>query len=156
MHIDTLSWNMYEHDEIPKTADWYWAVCIIALAATALAIFFGNTLFGIVILVATVTIILYSQKPPRMLELHLTPRGPVIDNRLYEYVTLESFWVEVNDHKSSKIIFKSKKTFMPYVTMPLSPDVHPDEVRELLLYHGLRETEHHEPLIQVVMEHLGF
>ncbi|KKW40533.1 MAG: hypothetical protein UY91_C0041G0006 [Parcubacteria group bacterium GW2011_GWB1_55_9] len=42
-----LEWKGREYDHNPKSADWYWALGIIAVAATVAAILFGNYLLAV-------------------------------------------------------------------------------------------------------------
>ena len=47
-----LEWKGREYDHNPKSADWYWALGIIAVAATVAAILFGNYLLAVLIVIA--------------------------------------------------------------------------------------------------------
>ena len=77
----------------------------------------------------------------------------VVDQTHYPYVNLESFWVETRE-AYPKIIFKSKKFFMPYISI-LIDDVNADQIREKLLQH-LPEEEHIEPFLEKLLIYLGF
>ncbi len=156
MENSTLSWKMYEYEHTPKTSDWYWALGIVAIAIAIVSIFLGNLLFGLFAIIAAVTLALHAAKPPRLLDYHLTPRGVIIEKKMYPHHTLDSFWVVEYEHKANKILLKSSKLLMPYIVMPLPHDIHPDEARVILFDLGLPEVEHHEPLVHEVMEYLGF
>ena len=43
--VEGISWEAPEHRHTDKSSDWYWALGIIAIAAAAAALVFGNTLF---------------------------------------------------------------------------------------------------------------
>jgi len=52
-----ISWNAPEHFHVDKNPDWYWAVGIIALALTAVALILGQIIPAIFIIVAIVALI---------------------------------------------------------------------------------------------------
>ncbi len=156
MEHNALSWQMYEFHHAPKSADWYWTLGIISVALAIVFIFLKNPIFALLIIVAAITLALHASKPPRLIEYHLTHKGAIIDNRMHPFSTIESYWIEEHDHKASKLLLKSKKVYLPFIIMPLSDDIHPDEIRTLMFDFGIAEIEHHESFIQHLMEYLGF
>ena len=47
-----LEWEGREYDHNPKSADWYWALGIIATAGTIAPVLFGDYLLAILVIVA--------------------------------------------------------------------------------------------------------
>lgn len=156
MNIETISWRAYEFAHRPKTSDWYWTVGIVTVGAVVTSIFFNSIIFAILLIVICLSLLLHANKPPRLLEYHLTQRGLVIDKHLYPIVTLESFWIDEYENGVAKLIVKSTKKMMVYIIVPLVPEVTPDEVRHFFFQHNVAEVEHHEPVSQQIMEYLGF
>jgi hypothetical protein len=156
MNRETIDWNMHEFHYLQKNADWYWALGIISIAAAIAAIYFNNILFAIIILLGAFALGMHGNVEPKVLSYKLSRRGATIEDTLYPFDTLDSFWVEEHDHKPHRILVKSRKLLMPYIIMPLSPDVDPDEIRHFLLDHGLPEEELHEGVVRQIFEHLGF
>jgi hypothetical protein len=148
-----IIWNAPEHFHVKKTQDWYWSVGVISLALCAVAFIFGNIITGIFVLVATVALVLHASKEPNIVYHEINDRGIVVDDTLYPFLTLESFWI-AHDIFPSKIILKSRKTFMPYIIIYID-EIDPEKVREVLLRY-IAETEHREPLLKHAMERLGF
>ncbi len=148
-----ISWNAPEHHHIEKNNDWYWAVSIITITAASLAFIFSNFMFGILILVSSFALVVHASKKPKMILCEINDRGVVIDSTLYPFLHLESFWIDAH-MRPSKIILKSTKTFMPYITVQIE-EVDPEKVRDILLNY-IAETEHIEPLSQKIFEVLGF
>ena len=105
------------------------------------------------ILLGALTLVIYSVRKPNIIGVELGKRGVSVNNTIYPYNTLKSFWVEEDDIEP-KILMQSEKVLMPYIIIPLS-DTDPDIVREFLLNY-LEEEEHREPLSQKLMEYLGF
>ncbi len=148
-----ISWDAPEHNHIEKNNDWYWAVSIITITASALAFIFGNFMFGIFILVASFALVVHSSKHPKTIHCEINDRGVVINGILYPFLNLESFWIDAHT-EPAKIIIKPNKTFMPYINIHIE-NVDREHVRDILLNY-IAETEHAEPLSQQILERLGF
>lgn len=146
-----IAWNAPEHLYVEKSQDWYWSVGIITLALSAVAFIFGNVVTGILVLVASVALVLHSSKPPRIVYHEVNDRGVIINNTLYPFLTLDSFWIP---HDEPKIILKSRKIFAPFVIIRIE-EVDPEVIREILLKY-IAETEHHESFFKLLMERFGF
>ncbi|GMQ95364.1 MAG: hypothetical protein BMS9Abin13_477 [Patescibacteria group bacterium] len=152
-HNETIVWSAPEYEYKEKSADWYWALSIIALSLTVAVFILGNMLFAVFILISAFTLALYGARKPHILEVKINKRGIRVNNTLYPYTTLKSFWID-DEGEKSQIIIQSEKPLMPYIIVPLG-DVSADMVRDTLL-EFLEEEEHVEPLSQKLMEYLGF
>jgi hypothetical protein len=155
MEFHPIKWQAHEYFHYERTTDWYWAVAIITLSIIALSILFDDYLFSIVILIGVFSLLMYANRKPRLVSYELNRKGLRVDSTLYPYASIESFWVEDHhEHPEPRVIFKSAKVIMPYIVVPIE-GVHPDDIHTYLL-NFLPEEEHHEPLAQKIMEHLGF
>ena len=101
----------------------------------------------------------HAKHPPKILECKLSKRGVSIDDKLYPWETLESFWIlegkdGVRYHRDPKILLTSKKTLMPHIVIPLAENV-VDEVHQSLA-HMLHEVPQVEPLPERLMRKIGF
>jgi len=152
-HDEIITWSALEYEHKEKSADWYWALGVIAVAGSATAFLLGNILLSILIVIGAFTLAMYGRRRPEMMDVKLGKRGVFVNDTLYPYNTLKSFWVEEQD-KESKVLIESEKMLMPYIVIPLN-DADPDEVREFL-FEYLEEEEHSEPLSHKFMEYLGF
>ena len=149
-----ISWQAPEHHYSAKTSDWYWAVGIVSFTCAALAFIFGQVIFGILIVVAAVTLVLYASKPPRVIGAGVNDRGIILDKTFYPFLHLDSFWIDPHEYPA-KILVKSARPFMPYIRIHIAPDIDPEDIRQLLLRY-IAEAEHEEPLTLRLMERLGF
>lgn len=148
-----IEWNAPEHHHVEKTSDWYWAVGIVAVTAALVAFIFGNIIFGILIVVGTCALMLHASKYPATVHCEINDRGIAVDETLYPFLSLDSFWINL-DEPQPKITLKSRKSFMPYITIHID-EVNPEDIREILLDY-IAETEHHESFAQKLLERLGF
>jgi hypothetical protein len=148
-----IEWDALEHSHTEKNNDWYWAVGIITLTAAAISIILNNVIFAILIIVSAFALVVHAAKKPRLVHIEINDRGIVIDRILYPFLSLESFWIDAHE-VPSKILLKSHKLFMPYITVYIE-EVDPERVREILLNY-IAETEHIEPLTHKILEKFGF
>lgn len=150
-----ISWTGPEHIYVPKTSDWYWAVGIITLALLAVAIIFGQVITGLLVVAMAVALVLHASKPAREIECSINDRGVVVNDVLYPFVGLESFWIPHDSH-IPKLLIKSRKAFMPLIVIyPDAESVDLDDIRDVLLRY-IAETEHNEPILKHILEGLGF
>jgi hypothetical protein len=150
---DQIEWTAPEFNYTPKDPDWYWTVGIIITTLVIISILSGNLLFAIVLIVGGSALSYQAGQKPELIEFSADQRGIRIDDTLYPYSSLQSFWVENNPHEQ-KLILQSEKTLMPYIIAPIE-EVDPEELRHFLLQF-LPEEHHKEPLSQKIMEYLGF
>lgn len=148
-----ISWDAPEHIHTEKNNDWYWAVGIITITMAVLAFMFNNIIFGIFIIVGAFSLVVHASKKPRIVHIEINDRGIIVDETLYPFLNLESFWIDAHE-RPAKILVKSHKTFMPYLSIHID-GVDPEKVRDILLNY-IAETEHYEPISQKILERFGF
>lgn len=155
MEENTIRWIGYEYEHKEKTADWFWAISIIAICFSAIAIIYSNVLFGIFIIIASITMMLLSKNKPRVIEYVLSPKGIIIDNKLHLYSNLRSFWVETHNRSIPTIFIKTKHNLHGLFIIPLETDAaDPHDIRDYLLQ-ALTEEHIYEPLSHRFMKFLG-
>ena len=152
--MDTISWQGYEYDHHEKTGDWFWALGIIALSSAITAIIFENILFALLILIGAFAVALFAAKRPHLSYFEINRRGIVVDDRLFPFNTLESFWINEDEHGHETLIAKSNRVMMPYLIVPIH-DVSGAEVHRALS-DQLQEEELHEPISHRLLEFFGF
>ena len=152
--MDTISWQGYEYDHHEKSSDWFWALGIIALSSAVTAVIFKNILFALLIIIGAFVVALFAARRPHMVHFEINKRGVGIDDRLYPFKTLESFWIEEDEHEHHVLILKSQRVVMPYIVIPLH-DEHMEDARNILLT-KLTEEELREPVSHKILEFFGF
>ncbi|MFA6340864.1 MAG: hypothetical protein WCX27_01310 [Candidatus Paceibacterota bacterium] len=151
---NTISWKAFEYKQKEKTADWYWAVIIIALSIVVISFMLHDGLFAILMIIGVTILLFFSSKEPRVIEISIDPRGIVVGKDKYPFATLEDFWVDISDDENHKILLRSKKHMIPLIVVPLE-EYHHLDVRDVLLQY-LPEKEIQEPVSRKIMEKLGF
>lgn len=148
-----LYWKTLEYEYYEKTPDWFWALGLIVLVFSIIALVLNNILFAVLIVLSGISLAMYGVRRPDVVDVEVGVQGVIIGNTLHPYASLESFWVDINEF-DGVLYLKSEKTFAPLTIIPIK-DVSPKEVRDILL-DFLPEEEHHEPLPQKIMNYFGF
>ena len=151
--MNPLTWTAPEYMHTEKTADWYWIVGIVAATIAVISVILGNTLFGIFIVVAAFTLSLYASRPPAMQHIVVSDKGVQVNDTLYPYSVLESFWIEEKE-LHPRIFLKSDHRFAPYVIILLG-EVPADEIRHVIGTY-LHEVRHSEPFLEKLLVYFGF
>lgn len=143
-----MSWKTPEFIYYEKTSQWYVIMGFIGIVLTLYAIFTKNLVMAITFGLIFIVIFIYAEKKPPILQYSLTPKGIKIQDRIYYFNYLESFWIFYNPLETKFISIKSKKTFMPFIRIPLGK-TNPLEVRKILLKY-LPEEEQQESVIDII------
>jgi hypothetical protein len=142
----------YEYDE--KTADWYWALGILATAAVLACILLGDFLLAVLIIVATVTIALQSAKRSVIHRFALLDSELMINNESYPYANMHSFSIleYIDETLPPSLSIKTSSLLTPHLVIPLI-GVDPVAVHEFLSQH-IEHIYHHETFLDRVVEFL--
>jgi hypothetical protein len=152
--VRSVYWEAPEHNHIEKTSDWYWVLGILALASAVASIIFNNVLFAMVILLGTATIFVTAHRKPRTIAFEVSGRGVIIDEDLYPYSTLDSFYLDEHNPSGPQLLVKSKKLFVPLLILPV-PEDYIDDIEDVIAVR-LREEHLEEPFSHQLLEFLGF
>jgi uncharacterized membrane protein YccC len=149
-----LSWEAYEYEHHERTSDWYWALAILTIGLFCVSLIMHSYLFGLFIVLAGFTVAMYGVKEPRKVTFTLTHEGLQIQNRIYLYNSLKSFWIFYTPNVNKELSIESEKMFMPHIKIPLG-DADPIEVRSHLLKF-LPEKRQEELLADLFAKYLRF
>ncbi|HET8581533.1 MAG TPA: hypothetical protein VFL98_03675 [Candidatus Paceibacterota bacterium] len=159
MHDETtIRWEAIEHQPLDKSADWFWALGIIAAAAAATAVILGDTLFGILIIAAAFTMAILAKREQKTVVFALTRRGLSIDGVHYPPDHLHAFWISepAEDADEAPLLLVDTPRFMtPDLVIPLV-GVDPRDVHAWFVAHEIPEKPLTESLALAVLEFFGF
>lgn len=148
-----LRWSTYEHEHIERGADWFWALGIAAVAIALTAIILHDFLFGVLVLVAAVTLGLLARTPPDLANFEISERGIRVNGVLHRYDHIISFWVE-DEHDDRPLLLVDTTKFMsPNLIIPIE-EIDPGLVRAFLKDHA-KEVHMKEPVAHKILEFLG-
>ena len=149
-----IEWDAHEYEHKERSPDWFWAVGVISVSVSVAAIIFGNIILGILVLIGAFALSLFANRPPSNLRIVVDEKGIIKGRVRYPYSTLESFWIDI-EHPHKKIILRSQKMFMPLIIVPLGDSIDAEQIHENLSQF-LKEEFHSLPLIEKLLEYLGF
>ncbi len=152
--LRSITWEAPEHHHVEKNPEWFAVLGIIALAASAAAFMVGNILFSVLIILMAIATALTSLRTPQTIPFAVTARGVRVDDRLYPYTTLESYYIDEDDPKGPQLLIKGERLIMPLIVIPL-PEEEVDEIEDLIAM-KLPEEHLEEPFFAKVLEYFGF
>lgn len=150
----SITWDAPEHYHREKSNDWYWIVGIFTVAASVVSIIMGNLLFAIIIIIGTSSLALVAYRPPKIREYEVSVNHLRIDDEMYLYPTLDSFFIDTTSLNAPQLIVKPKAIFSSLLFFPL-PEEHIDTIDDIVAPR-LYEEHLEEPLGHQLLEILGF
>ena len=151
IHIQPFSWTAYEYNHIPRSIDWFWGLGLLTIVGAIAAIYFGNYLFAIFILVAGFVLILLNLRHPQEIEFKINQEGITVAGKIYEYKDIKGF--TVLEKNSPKLLIETTQYFLPVITLPIPSD-HTKTIRATLS-DILPELELKESHTVILIEKLG-
>ncbi len=147
-----FEWHAKEYAADEKTAEWYWALGIVATALIIVCILFNNILLGIVIFAATITIALQAAKKPRIHRFAITDHGIIIDTRLYPFDRMLHFSVfeYIDETIPPALSIKTRHLLASHLLIPIV-GYDPVDVYDYIALH-LPEGKHEESVVDRIVE----
>ncbi len=136
-----ISWHVDTHQHQERSNDWYWGLGLVAVAGAGLAVFFGNTLFAIIILLALGSLGFLVARGPREHEVRVTSRGLHLDGTLYRWNGIDSFWV--SESRDPHLLVTTRGILHPQLIIPIGDSNRARNVREYL--RRVTKEEEQEP-----------
>ncbi len=150
-----LEWVAPEFIKYHKEPGWFMIGGLIAFGFLLFALFTKNFIFALIIVLASFTIFIWTQKEPKKIAFSVTPKGILINKKnLLVFGDLKSFWIFNEPSEVKYISVESKKVFMPRIAIPLG-EQHPEEIRQVLSKF-LPEKEQEKSLIDALGKHLRY
>ena len=151
-----LEWEGREYDHNPKSADWYWALGIVAVAGVVAAILFGNYLLALLLIVAAAAITLHTVKQPPIHQFRLVENGLLIGDDLHLFDEMISFSVleDIRGELPPVLSIKTENWHSPHLLIPLD-GIDADMVYAYFLHH-VDESAHHHTFTDLVAAWFGF
>lgn len=133
-------WSTKEFEEHERTIVWYSVAGIIVTALLVWSILSANYLFSIIIIITSITYYLQFSRIPRTVEVSITEKGIVIDEKLYAYESMRAFWVIYQPPTVNTLYVDFKNAFATELSIPLGRK-NPVKIREILLDYMQEDLE---------------
>lgn len=112
-----VRWRASEYIYREKDPRWYMAFAAVVIGFMVLSIFaFKSITFSILIPVMAAALVVYSRRPPTLLDYTLSRKGLHIDDKLYPYEQFKEFGLIHGDDQFS-IMLVPRERFKPGVTV---------------------------------------
>lgn len=151
-----FEWTGKELAPEQRSADWFWALGIVAIGLMVACVLFGNFLLAIVVLFGSVTTALLAAKRPRIHRFTITDDGITIDTHHYRFDDMLHFSIFefVDETKPAALSIKTKHLLAPHLFIPIVGH-DPLDVYEYISLH-LPEGHHEESFVDRLVEMMGF
>lgn len=137
-----LSWNAKQFETKPRPRSWYVGFFIVIALLLAYGLFSDNFLLGIIAILIALMYYLFEKREPQTFKFGITAEGVFAQDRIYEFNSLESFWIFFEPNGRKELSLKSTKNLVPYIHIPLG-NADPTEVRNTMTKF-IPEVEHQE------------
>ena len=119
---EVVLWQATEHVQRDKSAVWYIIFGIVAVVMIILAIFvIKSTTFAVLVVVMAVALVVYTIRPPAILNYTLSRKGLHINDKLYHFEDFKVFGL-VQDDAENSIMLVPRKRFQPGVSIYFPDD----------------------------------
>lgn len=148
------SWETEEFSYYEKSRIWFLVGGIFFFLIVGYFTIVKELITAVTFLLLGITVYLFSLKKPRIINCSITYQAILVDNTVYPFADLESFWIFYEPPDFKVISLKHKKPYLPHIHIPLG-DVDPMEVRKILV-ELLTETEQEEAFSDKMARYLRF
>ena len=151
-----LEWEGTEYNHNPKSADWYWALGIVAVAVTVASLLFGNYLLAVLSILGASVLALHAAKHPPVHRFRLVEEGIIIGDDLHPFHRMTSFSVleDIEGELPPMLSIKTESWLSPHLIIPLRKE----DADMVYTYFAERvdEQPHHHTFVDLVAAWLGF
>lgn len=149
-----LSWQAPEFEKYEKGRDWFLFFGIVIVVLVVVSLIAKAILPAITFILLGALTFIFSKKNPRQINFSIRKDGLLINNKLYEWSSLTSFWIFYKPEEIKILSLRSKKPLMPYIHLSLGGE-NPAQIRRVMIRY-LPEEEQEEPVIDEIARRLKF
>lgn len=150
-----ISWQFpeYEQKNRPK---WWWLLAIVVWLGLVIwaAVAQQSFLYLLILLFAAIIFITLERREPQLLECRITNEGIEVDDHLYLFDDLESFFI-IYQPPYIKNLYLIRKSWRPILAIPLH-NQNPAEVKQILALRLKEDLDRiEEPFLDQLARWLG-
>ncbi|KKT27994.1 MAG: hypothetical protein UW43_C0007G0011 [Candidatus Yanofskybacteria bacterium GW2011_GWA1_44_21] len=146
----SISWTVEERANFRKSF-----LFSIFLIVFGIVLFFliNNILFSIVLTLGGIVLILSNTKKENKINICINTLGVEINERMYTYAKIKSFWIDYIPGRTGELSLEIKKWYMPYLRISLD-STNPLEIRHLMIEY-VPEKKHEPSTVDIILKRLG-
>ena len=151
--ISPVSWQAPEYTHKKKSVDFLWAIGLVAVVAAGVAVWFGNYVFAIFVLVSGGTLIMFTLREPEDMDFSIDNSGLKVGKDTYAWKSLKGFTM-IDGAPYGKLLVETSRYFLPVYTIPVPSNIF-EEVKESFKK-LVPSAEIEESKSMAFMEKIGF
>ena len=156
MAESALQWRAPEFEERPKDVSWYWASIIAAVLILGFALWRGNFLFAVFILIAEMLVIAWGNRTPNIVDFSLSENVLTVSGRIrYALGDMEHWSVADDTGGAWAAIMLHPKRGVRLPIVVHVPTAQRAEIEKRLAAR-LPKVEHEESFLDTLEKFLGF
>ena len=148
-----FSWEAPEFASYSKNSNWFIIIIAVAVALAALFVWQKNWSAVGVTAAAALALSLQAKTRPKTLKCALFRNGIVIDERVYPFEILKSFWIVFGDHPYARVAQARKLS--ANIHLPIAEE-DPEQIRLFLAKFLPQEDQKGEDLSDTLQRWLRF
>lgn len=149
-----IQWQAPEFEKYEKGPAWFIVSGIFALIVFTVVIIMKNFIFAILIVIMVFVIYIYALKEPRLVTFKISGNGIAVNDKIYSFEELKSFWIFFEPPETKELSVRSKKWLMPLIKIPLDRQ-DPTLIRSALIKFIPEQTQE-QSVIDVIARNLRF
>jgi len=155
--MEEITWSAPEYHYYEKNVSWYWIVLLMTIFFVGFALWQSNFLFAVFIIIASVLIIAWGKRPPRIITFSLSDKGLSVDEKkFYHFDSVEGFAISP-DHMNdgfNELAIQTKGRISGWIKIIIEEE-QADAIKALLTKH-IEELEYTESLADHLSKLLKF
>ncbi|MDO4526683.1 MAG: hypothetical protein Q4B87_01175 [Candidatus Saccharibacteria bacterium] len=104
-----ITWDAEEYIVKSRSGWWYFGLALVTIGLSALAIWLKGWSFLVLIIVSTITILVFVLRPPRKIHYSLTPKGLKEGKLEHPFTDFRAFGILKEDDNYSAVLIPKKR-----------------------------------------------
>lgn len=125
------AWTVQEYEQHERAVSWYIVMITVGLFLILFALFTGNFLFALIIILFGIIMFLQAHQVPLQVPFKITELGVILNDRFYPWIELKDFYIIYQPPMVKTLYLDTVSSFRPLLRIPLL-DMNPVEVRNTL------------------------
>lgn len=146
-----FQWDFPEFEAHERGTTWYVVAGLLMLGLLVYAIVSANILFAVIIVLVAILLVYIEKREPREMTIKIAEEGVVIENRLFPYEEIKTFWIAYEVPDVHNIYFEFKSLSIPRLSIPYAENINPNQLRSYLLqYVDENQEREGRPVSEVI------
>ncbi|MDO8582216.1 MAG: hypothetical protein Q7S16_05080 [bacterium] len=135
-----VEWKFSEFENHERGTAWYFWTTLVGGILLLWAIFSGNFLFALILVLVALLLMLYERRGARIITCVITDTGIVVDETLHRYKDITNFRIVYQPPTVKKLYLAFPSALRPRLTIAIT-DQNPLALRKILQKHLTEDLE---------------